>query len=142
MWVYYVSIILAIISNVFYYFIQKSIPHNANPLLSLAVTYLTAMITCLVVLPFYPNNEGMLDSFKRLNWTSVFLGVAIVGLEMGFLLAFRAGWNISTAGVLANVIVAMILIPVGITVFKEHLKPVNILGIILCIVGLVLVSRK
>ena len=142
MWLYYISITLAITANVFYYFIQKSTPGNANPFLSLFITYLTAMIICVVMYPFYPNSENLLDSFKKLNWTSICLGFAIVGLEMGFLLAYRSGWNISTAGVFANVIVALILIPVGILIFKEQLKPVNLAGIALCIVGLLLISRK
>ncbi|MDP4094017.1 MAG: EamA family transporter [Bacillota bacterium] len=143
MLLYYISISLAIFANTFYYILQKITPGNANPVISLAVTYFSAMITCLVILPFYPNNgEGLIDSFKRLNWSSILLGVAIVGLEMGFLLAFRSGWNISTAGIFANVIVAILLIPVGLLFFKEQLKPINIAGIILCISGLFLMSRK
>jgi uncharacterized membrane protein len=142
MLLYYMSITLAITANVFYYFIQKSTPNNANPILTLFITYFTAMITCAVIYPFYPNSENLLDSFKRLNWTSLALGFTIVGLETGFLLAYRSGWNISTAGVFANVIVALILIPVGILAFKEHLKPVNVAGIALCIAGLLLISRK
>lgn len=142
MWLYYMSITLAITANVFYYFIQKSTPGDANPILSLFVTYFTALMTCVLIYPFYPHKEALADSFKRLNWTGPALGVTIVGLEMGFLLAYRAGWNISTAGVFANVIVALILIPVGILAFGEHLKPVNLAGIALCIAGLLLIGRK
>ena len=142
MWLYYFSITLVIVANVFYHFIQKSTPGNANPMLSLTVSYLTAAVTCLAIYPFYPNQDTLVESFKRLNWTSLALGVAIVGLEAGFLLAYRTGWNISLAGVFANVIVALILIPVGVTIFKEQLKPVNLIGIALCILGLVLISRK
>lgn len=142
MWLYYISIAMAVMANVFYHFIQKSTPGNANPFLWLFITYFTAMVTCAVIYPFYPNSENLLDSFKKLNWTSLALGFAIVGLEMGFLLAYRSGWNISTAGVFANVIVAVILIPVGIIIFKEQLKPVNMAGIALCIAGLVLINHK
>lgn len=142
MWLYYISITLAVLANVFYHIIQKSTPGNANPFLSLFITYFTAMITCAVIYPFYPNSENLLDSFKKLNWTSLCLGFVVVGLEMGFLLAYRSGWNISAAGVFANVIVALILIPIGILIFKEHLKPVNLAGIALCIGGLILISHK
>lgn len=143
MFLYYASITIAIASNLFYYIIQKSTPENANPILSLAVTYFTAMVTCIVVFPFYPNNGQTIgESLKKLNWTSITLGVAIVGLEMGFLLAFRSGWNLSTAGIFANVVVAIILIPVGLMFFKETLRPINIAGIILCITGLILMTKK
>ncbi|MCX7711304.1 MAG: EamA family transporter [Clostridia bacterium] len=142
MWLYIVSIALAIVANVFYYIFQKSTPHQVNPLAALMVTYFTAMVTCMVIFPFYPDREGFLVSLKKVNWASISLGVAVVGLEMGFLLAYRAGWNISTAGVFANVIVALILIPVGIYLFKEHLNLMNAAGILLCILGLMLISKK
>jgi multidrug transporter EmrE-like cation transporter len=76
------------------------------------------------------------------NWASVALGVAIVGLELGFLLAYRAGWNISVAGIVSASLVALVLIPVGLTFFKEKLTPLNLLGVVLCIAGLVLVNIK
>ncbi len=143
MFLYYASIAIAIASNLFYYIIQKSTPNNANPVLSLAITYFTAMVTCIIIFPFYPKNgQTLAESFRKLNWTSITLGVAIVGLEMGFLLAFRSGWNLSTAGIFANVVVAIILIPVGLLFFKETLKPINFAGIALCITGLVLMTRK
>jgi multidrug transporter EmrE-like cation transporter len=79
---------------------------------------------------------------RKLNWASVGLGAVIVGLELGFLLAYRAGWNISVASLVANTTVALLLIPVGLLFFKEELSAVNILGIILAIAGLVLVNLK
>lgn len=142
MWLYYFSIILAVLSNACYYFIQKSTPHDTNPVLSLVITYFVAMAACLCILPFYPDSNNLVQSFRKLNWTSFALGFAIIGLEMGFLLAFRSGWNISFVGVFVNAIAALILIPVGILLFKEHLTLQNILGIILCLSGLFLISRK
>ena len=142
MGLYVISIVMAVAANVLYHFIQKSTPGNVSPLVSLFVTYITAALTCALFLPFYPAGEPLVAAVKKLNWTSAALGVAIVGLEMGFLLAYRSGWNISTAGVVANVIVALILIPIGILVFKEHLKLVHAAGILLCIGGLVLITRK
>lgn len=142
MWLYYISITMAIVANVFYHYIQKSTPGNANPMVSLFVTYFTAAVVCAVLYPFYPGRESLADSFRKLNWTSLALGVAIVGLEAGFLLAYRSGWNITVAGVFANVIVALLLIPVGVLAFGEHLKPVNLAGIALCIAGLLLISRR
>lgn len=142
MWPYIFPIVMAIIANVFYHIFQKATPSDVNPILSLLGTYLTAALTCLVVLPFYPNNGSFADSIKKLNWTSLSLGVAIVALELGFILAYRAGWNITTAGVLVNVTVALILIPIGILAFKEHLTVANSSGILLCIIGLVLIAKK
>ena len=70
------------------------------------------------------------------------MGLAILGLEFGFLLAYRAGWNISKAGIVSATAVAVILIPVGVIAFKERLSLLNGLGLMLCILGLVLVNLK
>lgn len=142
MWLYYISILLIIVSNIFYHFIQKTTPADVNPLIALIVTYATAILACILLLPFFPEKAGLVDSFKKLNWTSFALGLTVVGLEAGFLLAYRAGWNISFAGLFAHVVVALLLIPIGILWFKEHVTMINIAGLLLCIAGLVLLTRK
>jgi len=43
-------------------------------------------------------------------------------LELGFLLAYRKVWNISVAGFLSNTLVALMLIPVGLLLFKETIS--------------------
>ena len=70
------------------------------------------------------------------------LGISILGLEMGFLLAYRAGWDISLAGIVSASAVAVVLIPVGLLAFKERLSLFNIFGVVLCIAGLVMVNYK
>ncbi len=143
MWVYYLAMLLVIISNVLYHTFLKLTPNNANPFLSLAVTYMTAMLACFIMLPFYPQEgESLLSSIKNLSWTSITLGLAIVGLETGFLLAYRAGGNISYNGIFANVAAMLILLPIGLMFFKEVLNIKNIIGIILCLAGLILIQSK
>ncbi len=89
-----------------------------------------------------PERGPLLAGLKELNWASYALGVAIVGLEVGFMLAYRAGWNISLAGLISSTTVSLLLIPVGLLAFRESLSAVNALGIAMCLVGLVLVNYK
>ena len=142
MYFYILSITLVIVSNVFYQYIPKSTPGHVNPILSLIITYLTAIVASLMLLPFFPAKEGIMAGIKNLNWTSYALGITVVGLEAGFLLAYRAGWNISTVAVTANIIVALILIPAGIVLYKETLSLINSIGIVLSVLGLFLISYK
>jgi uncharacterized membrane protein len=142
MLLFYFSIGLAIVATVFYHLIQKLTPAGANPALSLVLTYLVAALLSLALFPFYPLKDGLAAGLRQLNWTSIGLGAVIVGLEIGFLLAYRAGWNVSVAAVAANVAVAVVLIPIGLLFFKERVSPINLLGLILCIAGLVMVNRK
>ena len=69
------------------------------------------------------------------------LGFAIVGLETGFILAFRAGWKISVANVVANITLAIILIFVGVILYKESISIKQIAGIVCCAFGLALIMN-
>jgi len=120
---------------------QKSTPQNANPFSALIVTYLTATIITVVAYLFQKTDKSFLQSITDLNWTSVTLGVAIVGLEFGYLLTYRAGWNISIGSLVANIILAVMLIPIGILFYKEGFDVSKIFGVAFCILGLVLINR-
>ncbi len=139
---YYFAILLTIISNIFYHLSQKVVPNNVNPIISLIVTYFVSIVGCIVLLPFFPLNTGLIESFKRLNWGSYVLGLALIGLELGFLLAYRAGWSISFAGAFSNVAVTLLLIPIGILLFKESVTLTSGLGVAFCILGLILINLK
>jgi len=136
------AISLTIITNLFYHLLLKLTPNNVNPILSLAVTYLTAMLVCIIIFPFFKNEENIIFSLKQVNWTSIALGIAIVGLEMGFLLAYRGGWNISLTAIISSSAVTLLLIPIGIFLFKESVTISNLVGILLCISGLYLINIK
>ena len=142
MFLLYFSIALTVLANLFYHVFQKSISATVNPIVSLIITYLTALVISFLVLPFYPAKAGITDTLKELNWASFALGFAIIGLEMGFLLAYRAGWNISLAAVISNVAVTLLLIPIGLLFFRERVTLINMVGIVLCIAGLVFVNQK
>ena len=138
---YYLPIIIVVLSNVLYHVFQKSIPQQFNPFISLIITYITAIIFSIILIPFCSTGCSVVENFKYSIWPSIALGFAIVGLEVGFLLAYRLGWDISIASVLSNISVAIFLLPVGLLVYKESFTRINFLGIVFCIVGLVLVRR-
>jgi uncharacterized membrane protein len=142
MFQYLFPIGLVVVSNVLYHILLKVTPGNVNPALTLAVTYVTSALSCLILLPFFPHTTSLAQSVKQLNWTSAALGIVIVGLEMGILLAYRIGWKISLAGIVSATCVGLILIPIGLSFFKEKLTIVNLLGILVCITGLIMINRN
>ena len=139
---YYAAIIMTVIANIFYHLIQKATPNNINPMLSLAVTYATALVASLALLPLFSGDTPALAALKKLNWTSYALGLAIIGLELGFLLAYRAGWDLSLGALVSNTAVSLLLIPLGLLLFKEQLTVVNGVGIAFCFIGLLLINSK
>lgn len=142
MFLFYFSIILAICSSAFYHFTAKSIPGNVNFTVSLLVTYAVAFLATLLTFPFFPVPEGLTVELKKLNWASIGLALAIVGIEFGFLLVYRSGWNLGIAAVLVNVVASLILVPVAIFVFKDRISWVNVMGIFVCLAGLVMLNWK
>jgi len=130
------AVCLTVASTVLYHVVQKSIPANAHPLMSLAVTYVVALALTLLLWPVYPGGGPRRGALGALNWTSPVLGIAVVGIEMGVLLAYRAGWKVSVGSTMVNVSLAVILVPVGLLFFGERLSLSNVLGLVLCVAGL------
>lgn len=135
---YYAVIGLVIISMVGYHVIQKITPTTIHPLISLTVTYLVAAVLCLLLLPFIPITTPWSQFSQNLHWSSVVLALGVVGIELGFLLAYRAGWEISLAGLLSNVAVTVVLLPIGMLIFRERFSITQMVGLGLCVVGLLL----
>lgn len=139
--IFYLPLLLVVGATTLYHIAQKSVSPQVNPMLSVTVNYVTALLLSLLILPFYPGNS-LRASWKNLNWASVAVGVAIVGIELGFVVAYRAGWRISVASLIANVTTALLLVGTGLMFFREHLSGRNAVGIILCIAGLGLVMYR
>jgi multidrug transporter EmrE-like cation transporter len=142
MFFFYFSITLAICSSALYHFSAKSTPANVNFTVSLLVTYAVAFVVTLLGFFFFPATNGIIVELKQLNWASIGLGIAIVGIEFGFLLVYRAGWHLGIAAVLTNVVASLILLPVAIFFFKDKITWVNIVGIFVCLAGLIMLNWK
>ena len=133
---------LVVLSNTLYQICAKSVPDGMNPLASLTVTYLIgAAVSC--VLYYLLNRDANLFREIRLtNWAPIVLGIVIVGLEVGFIYAFRAGWQISMAQIVSSAVLAVILIFVGYLLYHEAITWNKIVGIIVCLAGLVLINYR
>ena len=142
MFLFYFSITLAIASSAFYHFVAKSTPSNVNFTVSLLVTYAVAFMVTLFGFIFPPARNGVLAELKQLNWASIGLAIGVVGIEFGFLLMYRSGWNLGIAAVIVTVTASLILVPVAIFVFKDKISWVNVLGILVCLAGLVMLNWK
>lgn len=139
---FYFSITLAIFSSALYHFVARSTPAGVNFSVSLLVTYAVAFGVVLLTLLFVPMPNGLVHELKQLNWASIGLAVAIVGIEFGFLLTYRSGWQLGIAAVLVNVVASLMLVPIAILLFKDTLNWVNILGIFVCLAGLLMLNWK
>ena len=132
---------LAVGGGVLYHLAQKSIPRGMNPFYATIIAYLIGIVLCAICGLVYPGGKSLVDSAKESNWAVLALGFGVAAIELGFLLAYRAGWRIGIATIAANVAITVVLIPVGIVVFKDQLSLRNVVGLAFCILGLILVVR-
>ena len=140
MWNMFLPILLIVISSCFYNICSKSTPGDVNSFGTLMITYLTASAITFVLFLATSQVENVPFELSKINWTSFVLGLAIIGLESGYLLAYRAGWQINTAPLVANTCLAVALIVIGAVLFKESINLKQIIGIVVCLGGIVLIN--
>ena len=133
--------VLVVLANTMYNICTKSTPGDVDPFTTLIVTYFIAMIVTVILFFVIARPENAVLELSKINWTSIVLGIAIVGLETGYILIYRAGWNVSNASVVANICLACTLLIVGYVVYNENISLTQIAGIIICIIGLILVTK-
>lgn len=135
-------IALVVLSNVVYQICAKSVPETMNPLASLTITYLVSAITS-GVLFFVLNKDGsLLREYGKLNWAPIVFGVVLVGLEVGFIYAYKAGWQVSTASIVQSSFLAVALILVGFFLYREALTWNKVIGVVICLIGLVFINYR
>lgn len=133
---------LAVLSNVVYHICAKSSPDKVNPLASLTITYAVGMIVSLILYFILNKDANLVKEYQKLNWAPFVLGIVIVGLEVGFIYAYKAGWSVSIASIVQACALAVILIFVGALLYKEPITWNKIAGIIVCLGGLGLINLK
>lgn len=132
---------LIVLSNIFYHVCSKSTPTDINPFASLTVTYAVGAAVSALLYVLLNRGGSLIQEYRHLNWSSLVLGLAIVGLEAGSIYMYQAGWDISTGQLVHSSILAMILILVGYFFYHEAITPTKVAGILVCMAGLYLINR-
>ncbi|HLL76925.1 MAG TPA: hypothetical protein VK421_16845 [Pyrinomonadaceae bacterium] len=138
---YYLPFAVAVGGSLLYHLSQRSIPKGANPFHATVVAYAVGAALCAVCARFYPGGSSFVGTLRSANWAVFAVGFAVVAIEVGVLLAYRAGWRVSTTAVAINVAVTALLVPTGLLFFKEELTLRHLLGLAFCVLGLILVAK-
>lgn len=131
---------LVVLSNVFYQVAAKSTPEGVDPFAALVITYGIGLVASLVLFFTIGRGGNIFKELGKLNWSSIVLGISIVGLEAGYMYAYKVGWPVSTAQIVQSAILACILIVVGALLFKEEITWNKIVGTFVCLAGLWLIG--
>ena len=134
---------LVVLSNTVYQICAKSSPEGMHPLAALTVTYFIGMITSgILYLIMNHGDANLLREYTKLNWAPCVLGIVIVGLEVGWIYVYKAGWQVSSASLVGSIALSVVLIFVGALLYKEGLTWNKVVGVIICIVGLYFINHE
>lgn len=138
----YFPLLVIIVGGLMYQLSQKSLAHGLNAYYVIIVAYLAGIILCLLGNWLYPAEGSLMETARKSNWAVYGIGAGAVLVEIGFLLAYRQGWQISVTSMLVNMIISLVLVPVGLLVYKETISGWNALGIAFYLAGLLLISKR
>lgn len=137
----YWPIALLVFSNVFYHVCTKSVPETLSPFAMMTGTYLIGAAFSLALFFLCSPEKNMLAEAGKMNWTTLMLGLSIVGLEVGAIYMYKVGWNISVGNLVQSTILTVVLIGVGVLFYKETVTANQLLGIALCAIGLFFINK-
>lgn len=135
-------IALVIFSNVVYQICAKSVPKEMNPFASLTVTYFIGAVASAVLYFVLGRNANLVKEYSRLNWAPFVLGIVIVGLETGWIYAYKAGWQVSTGFIVQSAVLSVMLLAVGYLLYHEAFTWNKVVGVVICLIGLVFINYK
>lgn len=134
-------ILLIVTANTVYQICAKGIPQAMNTYASMTVTYAVASVFSFVMFLVTSKGHPSFKDFALTNWATIILGIVITGLEVGFICAYKAGWKVNTLALVANTLLAAVLIFVGFFLYKEQLSISKIAGIVICLAGLYFINK-
>ena len=111
-----------------------------NPFATLTVTYVTGAVASGVLYFALGDGTGLWQEYAKLNWAPFVLGLVIVGLEAGWIYAYKAGWPVSTGFIVQRAFLAAALLFVGFFLYHETLTWNKLVGVALCLAGLVFLN--
>ncbi|WP_352398950.1 EamA family transporter [[Clostridium] aminophilum] len=142
MFQYVWPISLVILSNVVYQICAKSVPKELNPFAALTVTYLIGAMVSAVLFFAVGKNGSLIREYGKQNWAPFVQGLIIVGLETGWIYAYKVGWQVSTGFIVQSAFLAVALLAVGYFLFHEAITWNKIAGIVICLIGLGFINYR
>lgn len=137
----FLPITVAVLANVFYHVASKSIPAEQNAFMGLVVNYATALIASAILFFLTPHEKILVEAAKS-NWACILMGLSITGVEVAFVMIYRAGGELSTASLIVNILLALAMLIVGGIFYHEQISAQKIFGVALCIAGVIMLSSR
>lgn len=132
---------MVVATSIIYHICTKSMPKGVNSFASLAICYVVGAIFATGLYYAIEKDANIIKEVGKMNFAPFVLGIMIVGLEGGYIYAYKAGWEISTAFIVQSAFVAIGLLLVGFFMYNEAISLNKIIGIVICLIGLFFINK-
>lgn len=144
-------LVMVVIGSLLYHLAQKSVPAGTSPMLVIGLAYLVGLLLCGIGHALFRGRAGAVEAIPA-GWgllgqasvwkAAVGIGVAAFLIEVGYLLTYRVGWDLGLASVISNMAIAILLLPLGLLFFGERITLRTIAGVVCCLIGFLLLTRR
>lgn len=139
---YYVPVVAYLLAAVAYQIVAKTAPASANPFAMLCVVYGVAAIACFLLTLITRRGETLAAAFSPMPKSVLLLGAAVIALEASMIYAYRLGWEASVFPTVVYISLIIVLLFVGWLLFNEKITVKKLIGVGLCIAGLLCMRAK
>ena len=134
-------IALLVVAHTIYQISAKSVPDAMDPYAAVFFNYVVAAALAFCLWMVMGQDRSLTTQLSKMNWAPVTMAMAITAVEVASVFMYKVGWNISIGSTVANILTAIALAGVGVLIYKDVMTVNQLIGIGLCIAGLVVMNR-
>ena len=138
---FYLPVLIVVAANVTYDISSKSIPEELNAYAGITITYSVLAVFNFLIFQIMNPAIPITVEWAQINWAVVLFALTSIGLESGYIFLYRAGWNISMGGLVCNTLLVICMLIVGRFLFSETVSFRQLLGVVLCVAGLIIINQ-
>lgn len=134
-------IMLLVVAHAGYQISAKSVTEAMDPFAAIFFNYVFAMVISFVLWMVMGQDKSLPAQIGKMNWAPLTMALCITAVEVSSVFMYKVGWNISVGSTVANILTAVVLVFVGVLLYKEIITAQKVIGIGLCIVGLIVMNK-
>lgn len=133
---------LLLVAHTFYQVSAKSVPEAMDPFAAVFFNYVVAACAAFVLWMVMGQEKNLAVQLGKMNWAPVVMGLTITAVEVASVFMYKLGWNISVGTTIVNIALAVVLAVIGVMFYKEVLTTQQLMGIGLCITGVIVMAKS
>lgn len=131
---------LTVCSSAIYHFMLKQ-ASGKSPFLILFWSYMIAAIVCLALIFFNEQQLKFSIPFKDRPYLPFVLALALIGIEFGYLTAYKTGGKIGQVSMMTQMVSLIFMLVLGLILMKEPMTFKKAFGAVSAIFSFFLLSR-